>query len=47
MIFQETKLKGAFVIKLEPLIDDRGFFARTWCQREFEAHGLNPRLSAM
>jgi dTDP-4-dehydrorhamnose 3,5-epimerase len=44
MIFQETKLKGAFIIKPEPLSDDRGFFARTWCQREFAAHGLNPRL---
>jgi dTDP-4-dehydrorhamnose 3,5-epimerase len=44
MIFQETGLKGAFVITLEPLTDERGFFARTWCQREFEAHGLNPRL---
>ncbi len=45
MIFCETKLAGAFVIKPEPLEDERGFFARTWCQREFEAHGLNPRLA--
>ena len=44
MIFNETKLKGAFVIEPERLEDERGFFARTWCQREFEAHGLNPRL---
>jgi dTDP-4-dehydrorhamnose 3,5-epimerase len=44
MIFSETKLKGAFIIDLEKLEDYRGFFARTWCQREFEAHGLNPRL---
>ena len=40
MIFQETKIKGAFVIEFKPLADYRGFFARTWCQREFEAHGI-------
>jgi len=44
MIFTETKLKGAFIIELERSIDERGFFARSWCQREFEEHGLNPRL---
>lgn len=42
MIFTETKLKGAFVVEPEKLKDERGFFARTWCKREFEAHGLNP-----
>ena len=40
MIFAETLLKGAFVIEPERLEDERGFFARTWCHREFEAHGL-------
>ena len=45
MIFTETNLKGAFIIEPEKLEDDRGFFARSWCQREFEAHALNPRLS--
>ena len=44
MIFTETKLKGAFVIELEPIQDERGFFARTWCRKEFETHGLNPNL---
>jgi len=44
MIFDETKLPGAFEIRLEPRSDERGFFARTWCQREFEAHGLKARL---
>jgi dTDP-4-dehydrorhamnose 3,5-epimerase len=38
--FIETKLKGAFVIEPDLLRDDRGFFARTWCQREAEAYGL-------
>lgn len=41
MIFQETALKGAFIIDLERLEDERGFFARTFCRREFEAHGLS------
>lgn len=44
MIFQETKLQGAYSIDLERLDDERGFFARSWCQREFHEHGLNPRL---
>jgi dTDP-4-dehydrorhamnose 3,5-epimerase len=44
MKFQETKLPGVFEILLDPMSDDRGFFARSWCQREFESHGLNSRL---
>lgn len=40
MIFRETKLKGTFFIELEKLEDDRGCFARAFCQREFEVHGL-------
>lgn len=44
MILSETKFKGAFIIELEKLEDERGFFARTWCQKEFEEHGLNPRM---
>jgi dTDP-4-dehydrorhamnose 3,5-epimerase len=44
MIFHKTKLEGAYLIEIEPHQDERGFFARTWCQREFEAQGLNPRL---
>jgi dTDP-4-dehydrorhamnose 3,5-epimerase len=42
MIFHETKLPGVFEIHLDPHTDERGFFARSWCQREFEQHGLNP-----
>jgi dTDP-4-dehydrorhamnose 3,5-epimerase len=41
MIFTETKLKGAFIIDVERNEDDRGFFGRSWCKKEFEAHGLN------
>jgi dTDP-4-dehydrorhamnose 3,5-epimerase len=41
MIFTETKLKGAFIIDLNCIKDERGFFARSYCKKEFEAHGLN------
>ena len=41
MIFKETKLPGAFVIEPDQLADQRGFFARTFCRKEFEAHGIN------
>jgi len=44
MKFTETKLKGAFIIEIEPIKDERGFFARTWCKKEFFEHGLNPNL---
>jgi dTDP-4-dehydrorhamnose 3,5-epimerase len=44
MIFVETKLKGAFIIEPEPMEDERGFFARTFDQKEFEGHGINPRV---
>jgi len=40
MIFTETKLKGACIIDLERREDSRGFFARAFCQREFDALGL-------
>jgi dTDP-4-dehydrorhamnose 3,5-epimerase len=40
MIFLETKLKGAYVVEPQRLEDERGFFARVWCQREAEAHGI-------
>ncbi|QWG17269.1 dTDP-4-dehydrorhamnose 3,5-epimerase [Bradyrhizobium sediminis] len=40
MIFTETKLKGAFIIDLDRKTDERGFFARAFCQNEFRDHGL-------
>ena len=42
MIFVETELPGAYVVELEKREDERGFFARTWCEREFRQHNLNP-----
>ena len=44
MIFHETKIAGAFEIEIEPKVDERGFFARTWCQKEFADHGVNSKL---
>jgi len=44
MKFQETRLNGAFIIDLDELRDDRGFFARAWCENEFAEHGLNTAL---
>ena len=44
MIFLETPLQGAFVIELEAYPDERGFFARTWCQDEFASRGLESRF---
>jgi dTDP-4-dehydrorhamnose 3,5-epimerase len=44
MRFIETLLRGAFVVELENIEDERGFFARTFCVREFEANGLNSHL---
>jgi dTDP-4-dehydrorhamnose 3,5-epimerase len=45
MIFNETRLAGAFIIDIEPRGDSRGFFARTFCQHEFEDHGLKPVIA--
>ena len=44
MLFIETRLKGAYIIEPERLEDERGFFARTFCRKEFESHGLNPNF---
>ena len=44
MIFIETELKGAYLIELEPHADERGLFARTWCEAEASAFGLNVKV---
>jgi dTDP-4-dehydrorhamnose 3,5-epimerase len=44
MQFMATKLPGAFVLELQPMGDERGLFARTFCAREFIEHGLTSRL---
>jgi len=45
MIFTETRLKGAFIIDLDRKRDERGFFARAFCQNEFRDHGLQPTIA--
>jgi dTDP-4-dehydrorhamnose 3,5-epimerase len=45
MIFSETALPGAYVIDLERIEDERGFFARAWCERELTEHGLETRIA--
>ena len=45
MIFTETKLEGAFIIDLDRKTDERGFFARAFCQNEFRDHGLKPMIA--
>lgn len=44
MIFTETILQGAYVIHLEKIEDERGFFCRSWCTKVFKEHGLNHNL---
>jgi dTDP-4-dehydrorhamnose 3,5-epimerase len=43
--FTETPVPGAWLIELEPIADDRGWFARTFCAEEFAAHGLDPAVA--
>jgi dTDP-4-dehydrorhamnose 3,5-epimerase len=45
MIFVETSLPGAFQIDVERREDERGFFARTYCEREFAQQGLSARVA--
>lgn len=45
MIFTETRLAGAFVIDVEPHADDRGFFARAFCEEELRARGLDAHIA--
>jgi dTDP-4-dehydrorhamnose 3,5-epimerase len=44
MKFIETPLKDSFVIELEKYVDDRGFFARTFCKKEFAEVGLDNEI---
>jgi dTDP-4-dehydrorhamnose 3,5-epimerase len=45
MIFHETKIPGAYEIHPEIFTDERGFFARSWCRKEFASHGLSSQLA--
>src|SRR5262245_20723671 len=45
MIFTETKLKRAFLVDMAPFRDERGFFGRAFCQKEFAEHGLKTLIA--
>jgi dTDP-4-dehydrorhamnose 3,5-epimerase len=45
MKFTEAAIAGVWLVDLEPIEDERGFFARTFCAEEFAAHGLDPTVS--
>lgn len=45
MIFTETELAGAFIIDVNRIGDNRGFFARAFCRNEFKEHGLHPTIA--
>ena len=47
MIFEPLPLEGAWLIKLDPYADQRGHYARAWCRREFEDHGIDPNFVQM
>jgi dTDP-4-dehydrorhamnose 3,5-epimerase len=44
MIFEPTPLKDAWIVTQKPIGDDRGYFARAFCEKEFEAHGIPSRF---
>lgn len=44
MIFTETRLAGAFIIDVDKIEDPRGFFGRSWCEKEAAAHGITARM---
>ncbi len=47
MIFNATEIPGVYIVELEKREDDRGFFARGWCGREFAEHELPTRIAQM
>jgi dTDP-4-dehydrorhamnose 3,5-epimerase len=47
MEFIETSLRGAYVVRLNRIEDDRGYFARGWCREEFIQHKLNPEIKQL
>ena len=44
MIFHKTMLEGAYIIEIQKHEDERGFFSRSWCKKEYDDHGLNSSL---
>jgi dTDP-4-dehydrorhamnose 3,5-epimerase len=44
MEFTETKLRGAYLVSIKKISDNRGYFGRAWCRDELQQHGLNPNM---
>jgi dTDP-4-dehydrorhamnose 3,5-epimerase len=44
MKFIKIPLEGAYLVEIDPHVDERGFFARTWCRDEALSHALNPNV---
>lgn len=44
MIYNETDIPGVYILEIEPIEDERGFFARSWCKDEFASKGLDTEL---
>jgi dTDP-4-dehydrorhamnose 3,5-epimerase len=44
MIFKKARIPGVYFLEPERLTDERGFFARMWCQAEFTEHGIDPQI---
>ena len=45
MVFNETPLKGAYVIEITKIGDERGFFGRSWCRKEMQQAGLDANIA--
>ena len=45
MRFTETKLSGSYIIEIDKIMDERGFFGRSWCAKEMEQHGLKGAIA--
>ena len=45
MIFTPTRLGGLWLVEMERHVDERSYFARSWCRREFAEHGLDATLA--
>jgi dTDP-4-dehydrorhamnose 3,5-epimerase len=44
MTFKHTKIAGVYLLEPDRITDERGFFARTWCEKEFTKHGIDPYI---
>jgi dTDP-4-dehydrorhamnose 3,5-epimerase len=45
MVFTQTRIEGAYIVDPQRIEDDRGFFARAWCKKEFAEHNLKTQIA--